>query len=60
MLPSYSEDLARSAKPLLESTPEITENMIPYGCKFVVLDKKYQVVKTNLEGQDIIEGNRIC
>ncbi|MBU3103587.1 sensor histidine kinase [Clostridium gasigenes] len=56
LLPRYSEDLARIAKPLLESTPEITEDMIPYGCKFVVLDKKYQVVKANLEGQTLLEA----
>jgi len=53
-IPSYSEDLARMAKPLLASTPEITENMIPYGCKFAVFDKKYKVKKTNLEGQDLL------
>ncbi|MBU3092185.1 HAMP domain-containing histidine kinase [Clostridium sp. CM028] len=54
LIPSYCEDLARSAKPLLASTPKITENMIPYGCKFAVFDKEYQVVKTNLEGQDLL------
>ncbi|MGH4137381.1 sensor histidine kinase [Clostridium sp.] len=53
-IPSYSEDLARGAKALLTSAPRITENMIPYGCKFAVLDKKYKVVKTNLEGKDLI------
>lgn len=54
LIPSYSEDLARGAKTLLASEPRITENMIPYGCKFVVLDKKYKVVKTNLEGKDLM------
>lgn len=52
--PNYSEDLARNAKPLLAKAPEITENMIPYGCKFVVLNKKYKVIKTNLEGKDLL------
>ena len=56
ILPSYSEDLARRAKPLLESAPEITEDMIPYGCKFVVLNKKYGVVKTNLEGDTLLSA----
>lgn len=51
---NYSEDLARQAKPLLVSAPEITENMIPYGCKFAVLDKSYKIVKTNLNGQDLL------
>ena len=54
IIPSYSEDLARSAKPLLASAPKITENMIPYRCKFAVFDKKYKILKTNLEGQDLL------
>lgn len=53
---NYSEDLARQAKPLLASAPEITENMIPKGCKFVVFDKAFNVVKTDLQGQDLEEA----
>ncbi|MBU3188164.1 HAMP domain-containing histidine kinase [Clostridium bowmanii] len=53
-LPNYSENLARSAKTLLAKVPEIKENMIPYGCKFAVLNKKYKVIKTNLEGVDLL------
>ncbi|MBZ9607493.1 HAMP domain-containing histidine kinase [Clostridium estertheticum] len=56
LIPSYSEDLARQSKSLLASTPKITENMIPYGCKFAVFDKKYKVVKTNLEGQSLLNA----
>ncbi|MBZ9623705.1 HAMP domain-containing histidine kinase [Clostridium sp. FP2] len=56
LIPSYSEDLARRAKPLLAKAPKITENMIPYGCKFAVFDKKYKVVKTNLEGQTLLSA----
>ncbi|MGV8980726.1 sensor histidine kinase [Clostridium sp.] len=52
--PNYSEDLARMAKPLLAKASIITEDMIPYGCKFAVFDKKYGVIKTNLEGQDLL------
>ncbi|MFT5871529.1 MAG: signal transduction histidine kinase [Clostridium sp.] len=51
---NYSEDLARRVKPSLAKAPNITENMIPYGCKFVVLNKKYEVIKTNLEGQNLL------
>ncbi|MPQ30330.1 HAMP domain-containing histidine kinase [Clostridium estertheticum] len=53
-IPSYSENLARGAKSLLASAPEITENMIPYGCRFAVLNKKYKVIKTNLDGKDLL------
>ncbi|MBZ9635100.1 hypothetical protein [Clostridium sp. FP1] len=56
LIPSYSEDLARRAKPLLAKAPKITDNMIPYGCKFAVFDKKYKVVKTNLEGQTLLSA----
>lgn len=56
ILPSYSEELARRAKPLLSSSPEITEDMIPEGCKFVVLDNKFSVVKTNLEGKTLLSA----
>lgn len=53
---NYSEDLARRAKPALASAPEITENMIPYGCKFAVFDKEFQVINTNLEAQDLLSA----
>ncbi|MBU3111594.1 sensor histidine kinase [Clostridium lacusfryxellense] len=53
---NYSENLARLAKPLIASVPEITEVIIPYGCKFVVLDKEYGVIKTNLESQDLLSA----
>lgn len=53
---NYSEDLARQAKPFLASQSEIREDMIPEGCKFVVFDKNFKVIKTDLEEQDIEES----
>ncbi len=54
---NYSEDLARQAKPILQSTEKITEDMIPNGCKFVVFDKEFRVIKTDLMGgEDLKEA----
>ena len=53
---NYSEDLARQAKPILQSTEKITEDMIPNGCKFAVFDKEFKVTKTDLTGEDLKEA----
>ncbi|MDS1002376.1 HAMP domain-containing sensor histidine kinase [Clostridium sporogenes] len=53
---NYSEDLARRAKPILQSTEKITEDMIPNGCKFAVFDKEFKVTKTDLTGEDLKEA----
>ncbi|EJO5348586.1 HAMP domain-containing histidine kinase [Clostridium botulinum] len=50
---NYSEDLARRAKPILQSAEKITEDMIPNGCKFAVFDKEFKVIKTDLKGEDL-------
>ncbi|EPY6470356.1 ATP-binding protein [Clostridium sporogenes] len=50
---NYSEDLARRAKPILQSAEKITEDMIPKGCKFTVFDKEFKVIKTDLKGEDL-------
>ncbi|AUM95482.1 TPA: HAMP domain-containing histidine kinase [Clostridium botulinum] len=50
---NYSEDLARRAKPILQSAEKITEGMIPNGCKFAVFDKEFKVIKTDLKGEDL-------
>ncbi|KEI78539.1 multidrug ABC transporter [Clostridium botulinum A2 117] len=50
---NYSEDLARRAKPILQSSEKITEDMIPKGCKFAVFDKEFKVIKTDLKGEDL-------
>lgn len=53
---NYSENLARQAKPFLVSQSEIKEDMIPEGCKYIVFDKNFKVIKTDLEKQDIKEA----
>lgn len=55
---NYSESLALNVKSKLQSAQTITENMIPKGCKFVVFDKSYRVVKTDLNSKDLDEAKR--
>nr|WP_243159185.1 HAMP domain-containing sensor histidine kinase [Clostridium sporogenes] len=50
---NYSEDLARRAKPILQSAEKITEDMIPNGCKFAVFDKEFKVITTDLKEEDL-------
>lgn len=50
---NYSEDLARRAKPILQSAEKITEDMIPNGCKFTVFDKEFKVITTDLKEEDL-------
>ncbi|MFA9423856.1 MAG: sensor histidine kinase [Sedimentibacter sp.] len=57
LLPAnYSETLAQQAKTTLESVKTITEDMIPVGCNYVVFDKNYNLIKTNLNIQDVAEA----
>lgn len=52
---TYADYLERSVKnlvPVIAATPNIAEVQLPIGCKFLILDKNYQVVKTSLEGED--------
>lgn len=56
LLPAdYSELLAHQAKPIIETAPTITDDIIPFGCSYAVFDKKYNLVKTNLNGENLVE-----
>ncbi|MFD3157892.1 sensor histidine kinase [Haloimpatiens sp. FM7330] len=50
---NYVENLVRQVKPILVSSPKITKNMIPQGCNFAVLDKNYNVKKTNMNEKEL-------
>lgn len=52
----HSETLARQAKVALESAETVTEDMIPVGCNYVVFDKNYNLLETNLSGQELLEA----
>lgn len=49
----YSERSVRDIAPIVATTPEITEIKLPAGCRYLILDKSYQIVETTLEGNDL-------
>ncbi|GAA0179978.1 HAMP domain-containing sensor histidine kinase [Clostridium sediminicola] len=53
---NYSENLARQVKPILVSSPEISNSMIPKGCKYVVFDKEFNIVNNNMDTKELKEA----
>lgn len=49
----YSERSAKNLAPVIAATPDLTDVQLPMGCKYLVLDKNYQVTETTLEGDDL-------
>ena len=49
----YSERSAKKLVPVIAATPDLTDVQLPMGCKYLVLDKNYQVTETTLEGDDL-------
>lgn len=39
--------------PIIAATPDLTDVQLPMGCKYLVLDKNYQMRETSLEGEDL-------
>ena len=50
---NYMESSAKRLAPVIAATPDLADIQIPMGCKYLVLDKNYQVVKTSLDGEDL-------
>ena len=42
--------------PVIAATPDLADVQLPMGCKYLVLDKNYQVTETTLEGDDLGPG----
>jgi signal transduction histidine kinase len=55
---NYSENLVKTSKSQIQSAQNITESVIPKGCKFVVFDKNYKVIKTDLNSKDLEEAKK--
>lgn len=55
---NYSEGLAAASKSQIQSAQSVTESMIPKGCKFVVFDKNYKVIKTDLNSEDLEKAKK--
>ena len=49
----YSERSTQNLVPIIAATPELTDVQFPMGCKYLVLDKNYQMLETSLEGDDL-------
>ena len=49
----YSERSTKNLVPVIAATPDLTDVQLPMGCKYLVLDKNYQMVETSLEGDDL-------
>ncbi len=50
---NYSERSAKNLVPVIAATPDLTDVQLPMGCKYLILDKNYQVAETTLEGDDL-------
>lgn len=49
----YSERSAKNLAPIIAATPDLTDVQLPLGCKYLILDKNYQMRETSLEGGDL-------
>ena len=49
----YSERSAKNLVPIIAATPDLTDVQLPMGCKYLILDKNYQMRETSLEGEDL-------
>ena len=49
----YSERCTKDLAPVIAATPDLADVQLPMGCKYLVLDKNYQVTETTLEGDDL-------
>ena len=54
----YSERSTKNLAPVIAATPDLADVQLPMGCKYLVLDKNYQVTETTLEGDDGIRNIR--
>ena len=49
----YSERSAKNLVPIIAATPDLADVQLPMGCKYLILDKNYQMRETSLEGEDL-------
>ena len=49
----YSERCTKNLAPVIAATPNLADVQLPMGCKYLILDKNYQIVETSLENDDI-------
>ena len=46
---NYSERYTKDLAPVIAATPDLADVQLPMGCKYLVLDKNYQVTETECQ-----------
>ena len=49
----YSEQSVKHIAPIVASAPDLSEVQWPAGCKYLLLDKNYQIIKSTLSEKDL-------
>ncbi|WDV45145.1 HAMP domain-containing sensor histidine kinase [Clostridiaceae bacterium M8S5] len=50
---NHVENIIKQMKPVLINAKEITEEMIPQGCRYTILDKELNIKKTNMNEENL-------
>ena len=50
---NYSELSVKEITPIIASTDDLSKIQLPTGCNYLILDKKLQVIDTNLDSDDL-------
>ncbi len=49
----YSEQSVKYIEPIVASAPDLSEVQLPAGCKYLLLNKNYQVIESTLSEKDL-------
>lgn len=49
----YSEHSTKNLVPVIAATPDLADVRLPMGCRYLVLDKNYQMIETSLDDGDL-------
>lgn len=50
---NYSEQMTKKLVPIIASTPNLSEVNLPSACKYLRLDKHYQIIESTLEDEEL-------
>lgn len=53
---NYSEHSTKNLVPVIAATPNLADVQLPMGCRYLVLDKNYQMIETSLDGDDLVRA----
>ena len=46
----FRKQRKKKIAPIIAATPDLTDVQLPLGCKYLILDKNYQMRETTLKG----------